>query len=143
MRGLAGSGQAAKICNNMLLAISMIGVSEAFVLADKLGLDQKKFFEISSNASGQCWSMTSYCPVPGILENVPANREYQPGFMAKMMLKDLRLAQHAAESADAPIPLGGMAAELFELFVSQGYGDLDFSGIIKMLSNKLHDKTSS
>lgn len=139
--GQAGSGQAAKICNNMLLAISMIGVSEAFVLAGKLGLDQKKFFEISSNASGQCWSMTSYCPVPGILENVPANRDYQPGFMAKMMLKDLRLAQHAAEAADAPIPLGGMSAELYELFVSQGYGDMDFSGIIKMLSNKLHDKS--
>lgn len=136
--GQAGSGQAAKICNNMLLAISMIGVSEAFVLADKLGLDQKKFFEISSNASGQCWSMTSYCPVPGILENVPANRDYQPGFMAKMMLKDLRLAQHAAESADAPIPLGGMSAELFELFVSQGHGDMDFSGIINMLTNKTH-----
>lgn len=141
--GQAGSGQAAKICNNMLLAISMIGVSEAFVLADKLGLDQKKFFEISSNASGQCWSMTSYCPVPGILENVPANRDYQPGFMAKMMLKDLRLAQHAAESADVAIPLGGMSAELYELFVSQGYGDMDFSGIINMLSNKFHDKTTT
>ena len=134
--GQAGSGQAAKICNNMLLAISMIGVSEAFVLADKLGLDQKKFFEISSNASGQCWSMTSYCPVPGILDNVPANSHYQPGFMAKMMLKDLRLAQHAAEAADSPIPLGGMSAELFELFVSQGHGDMDFSGIINMLSHK-------
>lgn len=135
--GLAGSGQAAKICNNMLLAISMIGVSEAFTLAEKLGLDQKKFFEISSNASGQCWSMTSYCPVPGILENVPSNRDYEPGFMAKMMLKDLRLAQHAAESADAPIPLGSMSAELYELFVSQGYGEMDFSGIINMLGKKL------
>jgi 3-hydroxyisobutyrate dehydrogenase len=134
--GQPGSGQAAKICNNMLLAISMIGVSEAFVLADKLGLDKKKFFEISSNASGQCWSMTSYCPVPGILENVPANRDYQPGFMAKMMLKDLRLAQHAAEAADAPIPLGGMSAELYELFVNQGHGDMDFSGIINLLSSK-------
>src|SRR3990167_10462934 len=119
--GQAGSGQAAKICNNMLLAISMIGVSEAFVLAEKLGLDPKKFFEISSNASGQCWSMTSYCPVPGILENVPANKDYEAGFMAKMMLKDLRLAQHAAEAADAAIPLGGMSAELYELFVSQGH----------------------
>jgi 3-hydroxyisobutyrate dehydrogenase len=127
----------------MLLAISMIGVSEAFVLADKLGLDQKKFFEISSNASGQCWSMTSYCPVPGILENVPASHDYQAGFMAKMMLKDLRLAQHAAEAADAAIPLGGMSAELYELFVSQGFGEMDFSGIINMLSNKLHDKTTS
>jgi 3-hydroxyisobutyrate dehydrogenase len=132
--GQGGSGQAAKICNNMLLAISMIGVAEAFTLAGKLGLDQKKFFEISSNSSGQCWSMTSYCPVPGILENVPSNRHYQPGFMAKMMLKDLRLAQHAAEAADAAIPLGGMATELYELFVTQGNGDMDFSGIIKMLA---------
>ncbi len=132
--GVGGSGQAAKICNNMLLAISMIGVSEAFTLADKLGLDQKKFFEISSNASGQCWSMTTYCPVPGILENVPANHGYEAGFMAKMMLKDLRLAQHAAESADAAIPLGGLSAELYEMFVSQGNGDMDFSGIIKMLA---------
>jgi 3-hydroxyisobutyrate dehydrogenase len=132
--GTSGTGQAAKICNNMLLAISMIGVSEAFMLADKLGLDQKKFFDISSNASGQCWSMTSYCPVPNIIENVPANHHYQPGFMAKMMLKDLRLAQHAAASVDAAIPLGGMATELYELFVKQGYGDMDFSGIIKLLN---------
>ncbi len=138
--GKSGSGQAAKICNNMLLAISMIGVSEAFVLANKLGLDQKKFFEISSNASGQCWSMTSYCPVPGIIDNVPANNDYEAGFMAKMMLKDLRLAQHAAESVDAAIPLGGMSTELYELFVSQGYGDMDFSAIIKMLGNELKDK---
>ncbi len=137
--GLAGSGQAAKICNNMLLAISMIGVSEAFVLAGKLGLEAKKFFEISSNASGQCWSMTSYCPVPGILENVPANHDYEAGFMAKMMLKDLRLAQHAAEAADAAIPLGGMSTELYELFVSQGYGEMDFSGIIKMFGNKIRE----
>jgi len=131
--GQPGSGQAAKICNNMLLAISMIGVSEAFSLSNKLGLDPKKFFDISSNASGQCWSMTSYCPVPGIIENVPANRSYAAGFMAKMMLKDLRLAQHAAESADVAIPMGGMAAELYELFVSQGHGEMDFSGIITML----------
>src|SRR5262249_12464709 len=92
--GPPGSGQAAKICNNLLLGISMIGVCESFTLAEKLGLDQKKFFEISSHASGQCWSMTSYCPVPHIIDNVPSNRDYQPGFMSKMMLKDLRLAQH-------------------------------------------------
>lgn len=141
--GQPGSGQAAKICNNMLLAISMIGVSEAFVLAEKLGLDPKKFYEISSNASGQCWSMTSYCPFPGIIENVPANRNYAAGFMAKMMLKDLRLAQHAAEAADSAIPLGGMSAELYELFVSQGNGDMDFSGIINMLSNKMSVETDS
>lgn len=134
--GGAGSGQAAKICNNMLLAISMIGVSEAFNLAAKLGLDSKKFFEISSNASGQCWSMTSYCPVPGIVETAPSNRHYQPGFMAKMMLKDLRLAQHASESANASIPLGALATELYELFVSQGFGEQDFSGIINFIASK-------
>lgn len=134
--GKSGSGQAAKICNNMLLAISMIGVSEAFTLAEKLGLDQKKFFEISSNASGQCWSMTSYCPVPNVIDNVPANRNYQPGFMAKMMLKDLRLATHAAETVNASIPLGGLATELYELFVTQGYGEMDFSGIIKLLAEE-------
>ncbi len=132
--GDAGSGQAAKICNNLLLGISMIGVSEAFTLADKLGLDVKKFFEISSNASGQCWSMTSYCPVPGILEQVPSSHDYQPGFMAKMMLKDLRLAHHAAEAVDTAIPLGAVATELYELFVNQGFGEMDFSGIIRMIA---------
>lgn len=131
--GAAGSGQAAKICNNLLLGISMIGVSEAFMLAERLGLDAKKFFEISSNASGQCWSMTKYCPVPGILENVPSNNHYKPGFTANMMLKDLRLGQHAAEAANASIPLGAVATELYELFVNQGAGEKDFSGIIKML----------
>lgn len=130
--GDAGHGQAAKICNNLLLGISMIGVCEAFTLAEKLGLEPKKFFEISSNASGQCWSMTSYCPVPGILENVPSNHDYQPGFMAKMMLKDLRLGQHAAEAADITIPLGAVAAELYELYVTQGFGEKDFSGIINL-----------
>lgn len=133
--GVAGSGQAAKICNNMLLAISMIGVSEAFSLAQKLGLDAKKFFEISSNASGQCWSMTSYCPVPGIVESAPSNHRYEPGFMAKMMLKDLRLAQNASESVDASIPLGALSTELYEFFVSQGYGEKDFSGIINFIAN--------
>lgn len=136
--GLPGSGQAAKICNNLLLAISMIGVSEAFSLAEKLGLDQKKFFEISSNASGQCWSMTSYCPVPNIIENVPSNRDYQPGFMAKMMLKDLRLAYHAAEAVNAAMPLGAAATELYELYVNQGFGEKDFSGIINFIANKKH-----
>ena len=114
----------------------MIAVSEAFTLAEKLGLEPKKFFEISSNASGQCWSMTSYCPVPGILDNVPSSKEYQPGFMAKMMLKDLRLGQHAAESVDAVIPLGGVATELYEMYVNQGYGEQDFSGIINLIASK-------
>jgi len=131
--GAAGHGQAAKICNNLILGISMIGVCEGFILGKKLGLDPKRFFEIGSNASSQCWSMTSYCPVPGVIDNSPANREYQPGFMAKMMLKDLRLAEHAAEATDAVIPLGSVAMELYALFVSQGHGEMDFSGIIKMI----------
>jgi 3-hydroxyisobutyrate dehydrogenase len=134
--GKAGTGQAAKICNNLLLGISMIGVSEAFNLAEKLGLDPKTFFEISSNASGQCWSMTSYCPVPGIVPTAPSNRHYEPGFMAKMMLKDLRLGQHAAESVSASIPLGGEAAELYAQFVQQGFGEKDFSGIIEWIAGK-------
>jgi 3-hydroxyisobutyrate dehydrogenase len=134
--GAAGSGQAAKICNNLILGISMIGVCEAFSLAKKLGLDQKKFFEISSNASGQCWSMTSYCPVPGILENAPSNHQYQPGFMAKMMLKDLRLAHHAAEVVDSAIPLGAAATELYELYINHGFGETDFSGIINFISKE-------
>jgi 3-hydroxyisobutyrate dehydrogenase len=112
----------------------MIAVAEGFSLGKKLGLDPKKFFEISSNASGQCWSMTSYCPEPGLVETAPSNRDYKPGFTAKMMLKDLRLGQHAAKSVAAVMPLGAEAAELYALFVNQGSGDLDFSGIIKMLA---------
>ncbi len=131
--GKAGDGQAAKICNNLILGISMIAVSEAFTLGEKLGLDPKKFFEISSNASGQCWSMTSYSPVPGLVPSAPSNQDYKPGFMAKMMLKDLRLGQHAAESVNASVPLGAQAAELYALFVNQGNGEMDFSAIIKML----------
>jgi len=131
--GPAGNGQAAKICNNLILGISMIAVCEAFTLGQKLGLDPKKFFEISSNASGQCWSMTSYSPVPGLVEKAPSNNDYKPGFMAKMMLKDLRLGQHAAESVSAAIPLGAEAAELYALFVNQGNAEVDFSGIINML----------
>ena len=134
--GLAGHGQAAKICNNLILGISMIAVSEGFTLGQKLGLDPKKFFEISSSASGQCWSMTSYCPVPGLVEKAPSNNDFQPGFMAKMMLKDLRLGQHAAESVGATISLGAEAAELYSLYVSQGNGEVDFSGIINMIAGK-------
>ncbi len=134
--GEAGNGQAAKICNNLLLGISMIGTSEAFNLAQCLGLDPKVFFDISSNASGQCWSMTSYCPVPGVLEQAPSSHEYQPGFMAKMMLKDLYLGQHAAESVQAAIPLGATATELYQLYVNQGFGEQDFSGIINFIAKK-------
>jgi 3-hydroxyisobutyrate dehydrogenase len=131
--GGAGNGQAAKICNNMILGISMIGVSEAFVLAEKLGLDAQKLFDISSTASGQCWSLTSYCPVPGPLPSSPANRDYQPGFAAEMMLKDLKLAQEAAHSAGAATPLGAEAAALYSLFCNTGGEGQDFSGIVKFL----------
>ncbi len=131
--GGAGNGQAAKICNNMILGISMIGVCEAFVLAEKLGLDAQKLFDISSTASGQCWSLTSYCPVPGPLPSSPANRDYQPGFAAEMMLKDLKLAQEAANSSGAATPLGAEAAALYALFCNSGGEGTDFSGIVKFL----------
>jgi 3-hydroxyisobutyrate dehydrogenase len=131
--GGPGNGQAAKICNNMILGISMIGVSEAFALAEKLGLDHQKLFDISSKSSGQCWSMTSYCPVPGPVPASPANRDYQPGFTAAMMLKDLKLAQDAARAAAAATPLGAEAAALYGLYVAHGNGGTDFSGIIRFL----------
>ena len=131
--GAAGNGQAAKICNNMILGVSMIAVSEAFVLAEKLGLDAQKLFDISSKSSGQCWSMTSYCPVPGPVPAAPSNRDYQAGFTAAMMLKDLKLAQDAARAANTTTPLGAEAAALYGLFCGQGHGDLDFSGVIRFL----------
>jgi 3-hydroxyisobutyrate dehydrogenase len=135
--GPSGNGQAAKICNNMLLGISMIGVAEAFVLAERLGLRADKLFEVSSRSSGQCWSLTNYCPVPGLVPSSPANRGYQPGFTAAMMAKDLRLAQDAAQSVDAPTPLGAEARQLYALFVNGGRGALDFSAIIKMVAGDL------
>ena len=131
--GGAGNGQAAKICNNMILGISMIAVSEAFVLAEKLGLDHQKLFDIASTASGQCWSMTTYCPVPGPVPTSPANRAYKAGFTAAMMTKDLRLAQQAAASAGAATPLGAEAAALYSLFCNAGQAEYDFSAIIKMI----------
>ncbi len=131
--GGAGAGQAAKICNNMLLAICMIGTSEAFNLAEKLGLDPQVFFDISSKASGQSWSMTSYCPVPGPVPAAPSNRDYKPGFAAPMMLKDLRLAREAAQSAGAKTPLGDHAEALYARFVEGGGKNLDFSGVIRMI----------
>jgi 3-hydroxyisobutyrate dehydrogenase len=128
-----GAGQAAKICNNMILGISMIGVSEAFVLAEKLGLSHQALFDVASTASGQCWSLTSYCPVPGPVPNSPANKDYKPGFAAALMLKDLKLAQEAAQAAGAATPLGAEAAQLYNLFNQQGNGGVDFSGIIGFL----------
>jgi 3-hydroxyisobutyrate dehydrogenase len=134
--GPSGSGQAAKICNNMILGISMIGVCEAFVLAEKLGLDRQKLFDISSKSSGQCWSLTSYCPVPGPVPTSPANRDYAAGFTADMMLKDLRLSQDAAATAHAATALGAHAAQLYEMFAGSGRGAKDFSGIIEMIRQK-------
>ena len=135
--GDAGNGQVAKICNNMLLGIHMIGTCEAFNLAEKLGLDAQTFYDISSTASGQNWSMTSYCPAPGPVENAPSNKDYQPGFAAAMMLKDLRLAQEAATSARAATPLGTQSEALYSLMEAAGKDGLDFSGIMKLINGSL------
>lgn len=132
--GPAGNGQAAKICNNMVLGISMIAISEAFVLAEKLGLDAKKFFEISSHASAACWSLTSYAPVPGLVANVPANKGYKAGFSANMMLKDLLLSQEAAHAVNIHTSLGAKATDLYSKFVQQGNEAIDFSAIIRMIA---------
>jgi 3-hydroxyisobutyrate dehydrogenase len=134
--GGAGAGQAAKICNNMLLGVTMIATCEAFVLAEKLGLDPQKFFDISSKASGQSWSMTSYCPAPGPVPTAPSNRDYAPGFATAMMLKDLKLAQAAAMSAGASTPMGAAAEALYALYAANGGDAKDFSGIIQMLAGK-------
>jgi 3-hydroxyisobutyrate dehydrogenase len=134
--GGPGAGQAAKICNNMLLGASMVATCETFVMAQKLGLDPQTFFDISSKASGQCWSMTSYCPLPGVGPETPADRDYDGGFAAALMLKDLRLAMEAAQSVDAYTPMGAHAEELYTRF-AEGLGGAgkDFSGIIKMIDD--------
>ena len=132
--GASGAGQGAKICNNMVLGISMIAVAEAFALADKLGLDRQRLFDIASKSSGQCWSLTSYCPVPGPVPTSPANRDYAAGFTAAMMLKDLKLAQDVAGAAGAATPLGAEATQLYRMFVNAGNAGVDFSGIFKMLA---------
>jgi 3-hydroxyisobutyrate dehydrogenase len=131
--GEAGAGQAAKICNNMILGISMIGVCEAFSLAEKLGLSHQALFDVASTSSGQCWSLTTYCPVPGPVPNSPANNEYKPGFAAALMLKDLRLSQEAAKAAGAVTPLGAHAESIYETFEKSGHGATDFSGIIHQI----------
>ena len=133
--GGPGAGQAAKICNNMILGATMIATCEAFVLAQKLGLDPQVFFDISSKASGQSWSMTSYAPVPGVGPDTPADHDYEGGFAAALMLKDLKLAMEAARQAGAYTPMGGEAEELFQRFVDRGGGNKDFSGIIKMIDD--------
>ncbi|NKJ05210.1 3-hydroxyisobutyrate dehydrogenase [Rhizobium sp. SG741] len=130
--GDAGAGQAAKICNNMILGISMIGVCEAFVLGEKLGLSHQALFDVASTSSGQCWSINTYCPVPGPVPTSPANNDYKPGFSAALMLKDLRLSQEAALSSGASTPLGAEAAQLYALFEKLGNGGRDFSAIIEM-----------
>jgi 3-hydroxyisobutyrate dehydrogenase len=135
--GAAGNGQAAKIANNMLLAISMIGTCEAFTLAEKLGLDAQTFFDIASTASGQCWSMTSYCPAPGPVPAAPSNNDYKPGFTAAMMLKDLRLAQEAASAAKTATPLGAAAEALYALMEAAGRDNLDFSGVMRLIRGEL------
>ena len=132
-----GAGQAAKICNNMVLGISMLGVCEAFALAERLGLGGQEFFEIASKSSGQCWSLTSYCPIPGPVPTAPSNRGYEGGFATAMMLKDLKLAQDAAAKAGASTPMGAQAEALYALFDRLGYGGKDFSGVLQMLRGDL------
>jgi 3-hydroxyisobutyrate dehydrogenase len=131
--GDPGNGQAAKICNNMILGASMIAVSEAFVLGEKLGLSHQALFDVAAASSGQCWSLTSYCPVPGPVPASPANNGYKPGFTAALMLKDLKLAREAAQSVKASTALGAHAAQIYEAFAQAGHGASDFSGIINLV----------
>jgi 3-hydroxyisobutyrate dehydrogenase len=138
--GPAGNGQAAKICNNMILGISMVAVCEGFLLAERLGLDAQKLFDISSKSSGQCWSLTTYCPVPGPVPTAPSNRGYKPGFTADMMLKDMRLSQQAAASAGAATAIGAAAAAAYERLVEAGGGPLDFSAMMPFLKGKLNER---
>jgi 3-hydroxyisobutyrate dehydrogenase len=134
--GGPGNGQAAKVCNNMILGISMIAVAEAFSLGEKLGLDSKTFFEITSKASGSCWAMLNHLPVPGIVETAAANRDFQPGFAAAMMVKDMGLSQEAAGQVGAATPLGAVAAALYGEFVDSGHGGLDYSAIIQLIQGE-------
>jgi len=140
--GPSGTGQAAKICNNMILGISMIAVCEGFALAEKLGLDWQRLFEISSKSSGQCWSLTNYCPAPGPVPSAPSNRDYQAGFTTAMMLKDLKLAQQAAQAADAATPLGAEAAALFQLAAHSGLSQKDFSVIFRLIRGGINLQAS-
>jgi len=134
-----GAGQAAKICNNMILGITMLGTCEAIALAEKLGLDPVKFFDIAAKSSGQSWSVTTYYPWPGPVPTAPSNRNYEGGFATAMMLKDLKLAQDAAAKSGASTPLGAQSEALFQLFDGLGHGGKDFSGILQMLRGKLDE----
>jgi 3-hydroxyisobutyrate dehydrogenase len=138
--GGPGAGQAAKICNNMILGATMAATCEGFVLAQKLGLDPQVFFDISSQASGQSWSMTTYCPVPGVGPKTPADNGYEGGFAAALMLKDLRLAMQAAEQVGLELEMGDEAEEEFAKFVDAGGGNQDFSAIIKMIDGSWQSK---
>lgn len=131
--GEAGAGQAAKVCNNMILGISMIGISEAFVLAEKLGLSHQALFDVVSTSSGSCWALTTHCPVPGPVPTSAANHGYRPGFATELMLKDLKLSQEAAASVGASTPLGEKAAALYELFAASGHAGEDYSAIVNAL----------
>jgi 3-hydroxyisobutyrate dehydrogenase len=135
--GAPGAGQAAKICNNMLLGISMLGVAEAFALAEKLDLAPERFFEVASQSSGQCWSLTTYCPWPGPVPTAPSNRNYEGGFLTSLMLKDLKLAQAAAAGAGASTPMGAQAEALYALFDGLGFGRKDFSAVLQLVRGKL------
>ncbi|WP_375255947.1 3-hydroxyisobutyrate dehydrogenase [Yoonia sp.] len=138
--GDAGNGQAAKICNNMILGVTMIATSEAFVLADKLGLDRQAMFDVVSTSSGYSWSMNAYCPAPGIGPQSPADNDYQPGFAAELMLKDLNLSQMAAEGADADTPMGELATALYERFVKTENGKgKDFSAMLPRFEKRGRD----
>ena len=137
--GAIGAGQAAKICNNMLLGVSMLGVCEAFALAEKLGLSADRFFDIASKSSGQCWSLTAYCPWPGPVPTAPSNRGYQGGFLTSLMLKDLKLAQAAAAGCGATTPMGAQAEALYALFDGLGHGRKDFSAVLQLMRGKLDE----
>ena len=139
LAGESGAGQAAKICNNMLLGVTMIGVAEAFALAERLGLDPQRFFDIASKSSGQCWSLTSYCPWPGLVPTAPSNRGYEGGFPTALMSKDLKLAQQAAAKVGASTPLGAQAQATYALFEGLGYGHKDFSALLHLLRGRLED----
>jgi len=135
--GAAGAGQAAKICNNMVLGVSMLGVCEAFALAETLGLAPERFFEIANQSSGQCWSLTNYCPWPGPVPAAPSNRDYQGGFLTRLMLKDLKLAQEAAAKSGAATPLGAQAEAMYALFDRLGFGAKDFSAVLQLMRGRL------
>jgi 3-hydroxyisobutyrate dehydrogenase len=139
--GEAGAGQAAKICNNMVLGVSMLGVCEAFALAEKLGLAPERFFEIAAQSSGQCWSLTNYCPWPGPVPAAPSNRGYEGGFLSRLMLKDLKLAQEAAAKAGAATPLGAQAEAMYALFDRLGFGGKDFSAVLQLMRGRLDELT--